>query len=70
MTDKRKDDGRREKVDELIVMHEDIKKLVSLLNDIESFLRIVATFGRVLKWIAGILAACFGAYVAYKGVHK
>lgn len=70
MTDKRKDDDRREKVDELITMHDDIKKLVALLNDIESFLRIVATFGRVLKWTLGLVAACFGTYAAYKGIHK
>lgn len=67
----RKDTERRAAVDDLLEMKSDIEMLVKLLKDVEGFLRILATIGKVLKWTAGLAAACFGAWAAYKGVaHK
>lgn len=64
----RRDIERRAAVDELLEMKSDIEMLVRLLKDVESFLRILATLGKALKWTAGIAAACFGAWAAYKGI--
>jgi len=68
--EKRKDDDRRLQIDELLDMKEDIRKLVSLLNEMEGFFSVIVKFARVLKWTLGLLAACFGTYAAYRGIHK
>lgn len=68
--DKRTDAERRQAIDDLLNMKEDIHRLVGLLKDIESFLRVVATVGHGVKWLAGICAATFGAYLAWKGISK
>lgn len=70
MTEERHDLERREAIDDLLDMSHDIKRLVELLKDIEGFLKIIATIGKVLKWTAGLLAACLGVYAAYKGINK
>lgn len=58
------------KVDELLLLSGDTKRLIELLKDVEGFLSITAKIGKLLKWIFGLTAAALGAYAAWKGLHK
>ena len=58
------------KVDELLALSVDTKRLIELLKDVEGFLSVTAKIGKVLKWMFGLFAAAIGAYAAWKGLHK
>lgn len=49
-------------------MREDIKKMVSLLNEMEGFFGIIIKFGKILKWTLGLLGASFATWAAWKGM--
>lgn len=68
MIEKRENLERRQHIDELIEMREDIKKMVSLLNEMEGFFGIIIKFGKILKWTLGLLGASFATWAAWKGM--
>jgi len=68
MIEKRQNLERRQHIDELIEMREDIKKMVALLNEMEGFFGIIIRFGKILKWTLGIVAAVFATWAGYKGI--
>ena len=69
MVEKRQNAERREQIDELLEMKEDIKKLVSLLNEMEGFFGVIVKVGRIFKWTLGLATACFAAYAAWLGIY-
>lgn len=68
MIEKRENLDRREQIDELLEMRDDIKKMVALLNEMEGFFAIIVKFGKFLKWTLGIVGACFATWAAWKGL--
>ena len=59
-----------EKVDELLMLSVDTKRLIELLKDVEGFLSVTAKIGKLFKWIFGLAAAALGTYAAWKGIHR
>lgn len=68
MIEKRENLDRREKIDELLNMKDDIKKLVDLLNEMEGFFAIIVKFGKFLKWTLGIVGVGITTFAAWKGL--
>ena len=67
MIEKREAMERRNQIDELLDMREDIIKMVNLLNEMEGFFAVIIKFGKLLKWTLGLLAAGFATWAAWAG---
>lgn len=46
-----------------------LKQMMTMFDDAMAALKGIATLGKAVKWIAGIIAAIGGAYFAFKGIH-
>ncbi len=70
MSDKRLDAVRREKIDRLIAMEDDLVQLVQTLRDLEGAFRTIKTIGNSLKWLASIILAIGALWAAWTGMLK
>ena len=66
MTDNRQDLDRREKIDRLLAMEDDLKQAVQLLKDVKGALHILRVVGNSFKWLAGLIIAASAAMASWK----
>lgn len=70
MNDKRSDTERRDKIDRLIAMEDDLVQLVQLLKDLEGAFKTIKIVGNSVKWLASIIIVIGAAWAAWTGLTK
>lgn len=66
MTDNRQDLDRREKIDRLLAMEDDLRQTVQLLKDVKGALHILKVVGNSLKWLASLIITAGATWAAWK----
>lgn len=66
MTDSRQDLDRREKIDRLLAMEDDLKQAVQLLKDVRTALHVFKVVGNSFKWLASLVITAGATWAAWK----